>query len=245
MTRRALLLLLIVLVISACSKPASETTPTATVAAGVVAPSAATPLAVPAKTPTAGASPTPFTSFSVQPSVDTLKVRVNPGYLFDAAMLANKGDRLTVLGKAPGGEWLSIQTANGTKGWVFGLLVKSDIDIQRVPVIQPTDVQLIKGRVLDGNGTPIQGVGFEIKQGAGADAPTNVVMTDAEGEFYAYMPSNASGEWAISQTAISCLSNVWVDGSCSTYKTGYSGKVEPNTLNINLPQDGALTFLWH
>jgi uncharacterized protein YgiM (DUF1202 family) len=240
MLKRVLVLVLLILALSACSKSASSATPTATGAALTpgIFPS------LPALTPTVSTSPTPFTSFTVKPGVDNLNVRNNPGYLFDALMVSQQTDTLTVLGKAPGGEWINIQTADGVEGWVFAELLKSDVNLEQVPVREPKDVLLIKGRLLDVSGTPIQGAGFDVKQGADTNALSNPVVTDANGEFYAFLPSTSSGTWTISYTAIACKSNAWSDGSCSTYKAGYTGSVNPQTLTVSLPQSSPLAFTW-
>ncbi len=242
--KNTLALFVIVLSLAACSRPATNTVLTVT-------PTEATPVmatfpTLPAQTPTASASsnPTPFAPFTVNPTVDNVNLRMNPGYFFDAFGLVHQSDTLTVLGKAPGDEWIYIETADGTKGWVFSQLLTSDVDLQQLPIQEPTDVQLIKGKVVDANGTPIQGIGFEVKQGTETDAQANVVTTDANGEFFSFMPTTSSGTWTINQVAVACLSNVWSDSSCGTYKSGYTGVVEPQTLTVVLPQTGALAFTW-
>jgi uncharacterized protein YgiM (DUF1202 family) len=240
MLKRVLVLILFILTLSACSKSASSAEPTAT---GTALTPGAFP-SLPALTPTVSASPTPFTPFTVKPGVDNLNVRNNPGYLFDALMVAQQTDTLTVLGKAPGGEWINIQTADGVEGWVFAELLKSDVNLEQVPVREPKDVLLIKGRVLDATGAPIQGAGFDVKQGTEADALNNAVVTDANGEFYSFLPSTSSGTWTVSYTAIACKSNVWSDSSCSTYKAGYAGNVDPKTLTVSLSQGSPLAFTW-
>jgi uncharacterized protein YgiM (DUF1202 family) len=237
MIKRVLILVLIFLALSGCSKSATSADATATVAA----PTAAAFPSLPAMTPTSSASPTPFTPFTVKPGVDNLNVRMNPGYLFDALMMVQQTDTLTVQGKAPGGEWIAVQTADGVEGWVFAELVKSDVNLEQVPVREPKEVVIIKGRVLDAAGTPIQGVGFDIKQGTEADAATNAVSTDANGDFFAFLPATSSGMWSVTYTAIACKSNVWSD---STYKAGYTGAVIPQTLTVSLPQSGSLAFTW-
>jgi uncharacterized protein YgiM (DUF1202 family) len=240
MLKRGLILVLIVLALSACSKSASSAEATATGAA--LTPGAFPSL--PALTPAVGGSPTPFTSFTVKPGVDNLNVRTNPGYLFDVLMVVQQTDSLTVLGKAPGAEWINIQSANGVEGWVFAELLKSDVDLEQVPVREPKDVLLVKGRVLDAAGTPIQGVEFEVKQGTEADAATNMVITDANGDFYSFLPAASSGTWTVSQKAIACKSNVWSDSTCTTYKAGYTGTVNPQTSTVSLPQSSPLAFTW-
>jgi SH3-like domain-containing protein len=243
MIKRTIFLMLVILIVTGCAKADPGATPTAT------APILATNLpgifpTLPAATAVSGASPTPFTSFTAKPAVDTLKVRVNPGYMFVALMLVNKTDTVTVLGTAPGHEWTFIKTEDGTEGWVFTQLLESSIDLKQIPLHEPKDVQFIKGRVTDANGTPISGVAFAAGVGVQDASSANTASTDANGEFYFFIPSNESGTWNVSYTAIACESNVWSDSSCSTYKTGYTGTVDPTTNSVTLPQSTPLNFTW-
>jgi len=199
---------------------------------------------VPSETPSITPSSTPFAPFTVSVWADNVNVRTNPGYLFPSLGLLSKGTTLTLLGKAPGGEWMAVRTPKGQRGWVFAQLIQSDVDLQSVPVIEPQDVQLIKGRVQDSAGTPIQGVGFAVAQGGGDRPQTNTVLTDANGEFYSFMPLTARGSWTVTYNAIACKSNVWADNSCSTYKDSYRGMVEPQSMRVTLPPSGTLEFLW-
>lgn len=244
MIKRFVMFLLVILVASACSKSASPALPTITPVSGTAAVPPTSLPPIPEQTPTSAASPTPFIAFNVNPSVDSLKLRLGPGYLFDALLLLNQDEVLTVQGKAPGGEWVFVETQGGVTGWVFAELLKSDVDLQATPIIEPGNTLTIKGRVTDINGTPIQGAGFEVKQGEGDSALTNTVITDAKGEFYSYMPVYVSGTWTLTYTAIACKSNVWADTKCSTYKPGYSGTVDPQSQTVTLPQSGMLAFLW-
>jgi hypothetical protein len=244
--RHFLLISLLVLALSACSKSASPPLPTITPPAGSDT-GTATPLVLPptpAPSLTPAGSPTPFISFEVNPAVAGLKLRVGPGYLFDALRLLDLDTALTVEGKSPGGDWIKVKTAAGTQGWVFAELVKSDVDLQAIPVVEPQGIVVIKGRVVDVLGTPIQGVGFELKpQGAEASEST-VAYSDVSGEFFAFLPADSSGAWTVTQTTVACKSNVWADEGCSTYKPGYIGTVEPNEQSVTLPQVGMLEFSW-
>jgi hypothetical protein len=133
---------------------------------------------------------------------------------------------------------------DGTTGWVFTQLVQSEADLQAAPVVEPQGVQLIKGRVVDLQGPPIQGVGFSILQGEGEQPPTNRALTDSNGELYSFMPLSASGGWKVVQDSMACKSNVWTDDSCSYYKEPYNGVVEPQSVVVTLPQISILEFLW-
>jgi len=248
------LALMIMLTSHGCSMPSQVTTPsgpaeTTTVISALLPPTETQPISptlTPSITPTETAVPTPttFVPFTASVWADNVNVRTKPGYLFPAVRLLAKATNLTILGKAPGGEWIFARTPDGTSGWVFTQLIESSIDLQSVPIIEPQDVQLIKGRVTDSSGIPIQGVGFAVVQGAGDQAPANIVRTDANGEFFSFMPANARGEWTVTYNAIACKSNVWSDDSCSYYKDPYRGVVEPQSTNVSLPQSGVLEFVW-
>ncbi|MCS6993219.1 MAG: SH3 domain-containing protein [Anaerolineales bacterium] len=235
------LLIVLAALLTACSKSASTPLPTITTSAtegatALVLPPTPLPSATPAGTPT------PFSPFQVNPSVDGLKLRVGPGFLFDALRLLDKNSTLTVQGKAPGGEWIRVTAQDGAQGWVFAELLTSPVDLQAVPVIAPEGLVVIRGRVFDVLGSPIQGAGFEIRP-EGAESGTTAV-SDSNGEFFAFLPPGASGTWTVTHTSVACKGNVWADSGCSTYKPGYSGIIEPKTRTVTLPQTEPLEFIW-
>ncbi|MCG2740068.1 MAG: SH3 domain-containing protein [Syntrophaceae bacterium] len=249
MLKRNVIFLMIMLAISACSRPAANTPAPAATSTGAPTASAAlpptlTPIPTLTSTLTLTPSPTPFAPFNVTAMVDNLNIRTNPGYLFPVIRMYKQGTVFTVLGKAPGGEWFYVQAPENIEGWVFGMLLESDADLQAAPFSEPKDVQVIRGRVTDAQGTPIRGIGFAIVQGTGERPPRNDVVTDANGEFFAFMPVTASGEWVVSFTSIACKSNVWKDNNCSFYKDEYKGNVEPPTITIPLPHKELLVFTW-
>jgi hypothetical protein len=246
MLKKALLFFLIMLALPGCSKSAENLTPAALTGTAPAATQAAIPFpTIPPLTPSSSSSPTPFISFAVKPAVDNLKLRLNPGFLFDALRMVHQTDTLTVLGKAPGGEWIYVQAADNAEGWVFTQLLTSTVDLKQVPVREPKDVIQIKGRVLDASGVPIPGVGFVISQGATPDSTSNNISnTDANGDFYSFIPANSTGVWSATYNGIACDSTVWADSTCTNYKSGYTGVVIPGTLTVNLPQAGSLAFTW-
>jgi uncharacterized protein YgiM (DUF1202 family) len=249
MSKQILIFLALILLLSACSMPGISSPTLApgatyTPVAPATLPPTLTPVPTLISTPTVIPSPTPFVPFNAPVWADNVNVRTNPGYLFPVARLIARNSNLLVLGKSPGGEWTYAQIADGTKGWVFTQLIQSERDLQAVPVIEPQGVQLIKGRVTDSQGMPTSGVGFSVLQGTGDRPPTNTVMTDANGDFYSFMPTTASGEWAVSYSAIACKSNVWKDDTCTNYKDGYTGTVDPQVTTVTLPQGTPLLFTW-
>jgi hypothetical protein len=149
---------------------------------------------------------------------------------------------VTVLGRAPGGEWFLIETLDEAQGWVFGQLLDAERDLQTAPLTQPEDAQVVRGRLADSNGLPISGIQFALTLG---DTGHTDATTDPNGEFYAFLPSDISGDWLVSFVAIACTSNAFADKTCSSYRSGYTGVVQPDTRPVTLPTESTLIFQWH
>jgi uncharacterized protein YgiM (DUF1202 family) len=228
-----------ILLLSACkpATPAATVPPTATETAN-------SPTDTPVLTPTVAATPT-LTAFApfkvVLSTANNVNLRKGPGYLFPVVKLLSQGSELLILGRAPGGEWFYVQAAENLKGWVFGKLLPANPALQEAPLLEPTDAQLIRGRVLDEKGVPIRGVGFNVIQ---LTVTGNTVLTDSSGEFFSYMPSTAKGTWTVAYSSIACDSNVWADVLCSKYKEGYTGTVSPQSIDAKLPNPDPLAFTW-
>ncbi len=189
-------------------------------------------------------TPTQFTSFTAVTTAAEVRLRTGPGYLFPVLRQLAEGSTVTVLGKAPGGEWIRVRTAETMEGWVFWRLLNSTVNLTEAPVVQPQNVQRIHGRVVDGSGTPIRGVSFDVVQGIQTISGINPVLTDPAGEFFAFLPPDSHGIWTVKHTGIACDSNVWTDTGCSEYKNGYKGNVEPPAADVTLPYEGVLEFTW-
>jgi hypothetical protein len=248
MMRPVLLTLLAAAVAAACSTSAAEPTATAT---EIPATSTATPPpvvpAVPTVVPTVTVGPpaTPFMALTVTTAVDNVLLRENPGYLFRQLAVLKQGTPLLVMGRSPGGEWLFCQTPDHRAGWVFAQLIAAgSADVQAAPVIWPASAEVVVGMIRDRAGVPISGIQFSLIQGSGINSPRNDAMTDASGQFYAFMPADASGTWTVSYTAVSCKSNT-MDASCNCIG-GKCGMPDPLSTDIALPRvsGDTLQFTW-
>jgi uncharacterized protein YgiM (DUF1202 family) len=183
-------------------------------------------------------SPTPFAPFEALVWVDNVNLRTNPGKLFLVILSLEKDTPLQVLGKSPGGEWIFVKTQDNTNGWIFAQLLQSVVDLQEAPLLQPLDVQEVRGLVADAASRPVSGIQFAITQGGNrTDA-----MTDDSGGFFAYMPLTAAGTWTVSYAAIACTSNT-MDADCNC-KGGFCGSVDPVMQTLTLPQTEMLKFSW-
>jgi hypothetical protein len=205
---------------------------------------AATATPTSALTPTISLTFTQFAPFDAVTTAANVYLRVGPAYLFPALGVLPEGGTLKVLGKAPGGEWFRVRTLEKKEGWVFALLLRAGINLQEAPIVQPQGIQLIKGRVRDGNGTPIKGIAFNVVQGTESAAKTNTIVTDANGEFFSFMPADAAGLWSVSFAGIGCDSNVWTDSTCTYSKGEYKGVLDPSSVDVLLPHTDVLEFLW-
>jgi len=241
----SVVLLLALLAFNACTRSAPEppvVLPTLTATALPVFLPVATGMATLTPISTTIPSPTPYIPFHATAMVDNLNLRTNPGYLFPALLMMQKDTSLLVLGQSPGGEWIFVQMPSNEKGWVFAKLLVSDHPLDLIPFIQPENIQLVKGHVVDLYNQPVTGVQFAITQGQGTNAPRNDAMTDANGDFYAFMPLTASGEWYVSYVAIACTSNL-MDVNCN-YKSGVATQPDPIGISITLPLTSTLEFPW-
>lgn len=202
----------------------------------------ATPLPTPEPAPVISAYTTPYVPFYVVTQVENLVLRANPGQLFEAKTTLPNASRLLVLGRAPGGEWLLVQTPLERTGWVFSQYVTSEGDLKLVPFVQPADMQIVRGRVLDEDGKPITGIQFAVVQDKAGSPPRNDAITDETGTFYAFMPVNTTGTWAVSFTAITCTSNR-MDKDCKCLN-GVCGGPNPASISVTLPLEKSLEFVW-
>jgi uncharacterized protein YgiM (DUF1202 family) len=206
------------------------------------------PTGTPTSIPTATITPTQtaFAPFNAEINTEDVNLRTGPGYFFSVLRVLRLGDMVAVLGQAPDKEWFRVRTADNAEGWVFHWLLQSDIDLQEAPVIEPRDALLILARVRDSNGIPIEGIGFNIARTLNqAKTVMNPVLTNTDGDLYSYMPLGDSGTWVVAFSgSLSCVSNVWTDTSCKSYKPGYQGIVEPASLSITLPSSDVLEFTW-
>lgn len=194
------------------------------------------------ETPFPLATTTPYVPFMLNSFVDNLNVRTNPGYLFPVRMMVQKTTALSVLGRSPGNEWIYVQTPDQIYGWVYARLFENEPRLLEAPLVEPGDVQIVRGQLHDVNGNPINGVQFALVQGTGNQAPRNDAMTDENGNFLAFMPIDSSGTWNVSYVAIACTSVV-MDENCNT-RGDRIGTVNPPSQNIDLPSEEVLTFIW-
>jgi hypothetical protein len=192
--------------------------------------------------PTFTPVPGPYVPYYVTTSADNVNLRTEPGTLFPVSRLLANGTRLQVQGHAPGGQWIYVLTDSNIYGWVLVFLVNGGHDGGPSPVVQPKNVQVVKGEVLDLSGVPISGIGFALTQGTGPNAPRSDAATDSSGVFYNYLPLTLSGPWNLSYVSVACTSNT-MDAKCNCIG-GVCGRANPDSQVVTLPFSGTLQFTW-
>lgn len=174
----------------------------------------------------------------VYTQAENVNLRVNPGRLFKVSRVLAQGTRLQLLGFAPGRQWLNVVNDEGVIGWVGIDFVKGGFDGLQLPVINPKDVQVVTGTVLDVNGNPVSGIGFSVVQGGQREEAS----TDETGTFHAFLPTKFSGAWDVSFVSVACTSNM-MDSNCNCLG-GVCGKSDPEAVSIVLPISAPLSFVW-
>jgi hypothetical protein len=238
-------LLLILLLLTACKQQATEAVATATVQLFTPVPAVSSPTLVPSPLPptlTLTATSGPFTPFPARPAVDALKLRVGPGELFPSAAAALSDRNRDGAWQSPGRPVDSGRDHSTRSGLEFlASCSKRNKDLQNVPLKEPQNTQVVRGRLTDSTGLPISGIQFALTFGT---VERTDAMTDENGDFYAFLPADLSGDWIISYVAIACTSNAFADKTCSSYRSGYTGVVQPDTRPVTLPTEATLSFEW-
>jgi len=254
MKKPTLYLILLLILFAACtpSETLSRDDRLATIVVKTLTaqPAVSTPLPILTETP----APTLSIPESVVPTIATLdgpvyvrtiaqnvNLRTLPGTLFQVSRVMPQGTRLQVLGLSPGGEWVRVLNEEGINGWV-GIHVVEDFHLEQFPIVEPEDVNRVRGRVLDENGQPVSGIGYAIEQQNASNTLRTDAVTGADGMFYAYLPQSYSGVWTVSHISVSCTSNT-MDADCNCLN-GICGTSYPVSATITLPVNEPLSFIW-
>ncbi|HLF74378.1 MAG TPA: hypothetical protein VI524_08535 [Anaerolineales bacterium] len=185
-----------------------------------------------------------YVPFTIRNTVENTVLRAGPSSLFTAKTALAQNTDLVVIGIAPGGEWVFVITPLDSTGWIFAGLLETSPQLKTAPVIQPADLQVVRGRVLDAEGAPVDGIQFAVIEGAGeTGSPPRVdATTDAEGIFYAFLPLTATGAWTVGLTAVACTSSQM--GPNCECPSGGCGTSEPASKTVTLPTEEIIQFTW-
>jgi len=236
-----LTLTLICLFAAGCSTPGqTRLPPTATSIITAVPSMTPSPEAVGTAPSTEFTLPIPFVPFYATTNAENVILRAGPGVKFDPKTTLTQGLQLLILSRAPGDEWIFVQTPFESTGWVSAALLKSEKDLKSTPLMQPPGVQVIRGRVLNEKNEPVTGISFGILEDV-EGARSFSALTDASGVFYGFLPETAGGAWSVTYDKATCASNT-MDKDCNCI--GPCGGASPKSARIILPQAEMLLFEW-
>ena len=71
----------------------------------------------------------------VSNAIYALNVRSGPGVTFEPITTVSRGQTVTLIGRSNGNAWLKIRLSNGTEGWSSATYLRTDYDLNRLPVL--------------------------------------------------------------------------------------------------------------
>jgi SH3-like domain-containing protein len=235
-TRTLVLVVLVLGILTACSMGSAPPTAAPT---GTPQPPTATP-APPTETPLPTATPTPiYTPVAAQVTVFSLNLRNAPSTVATSGGFYNAGSNVTVLGKAPGEEWVQVKTSDGKTGWMYASFLDLKNKLATVPVIAVGDAISVLGKVTDASGNGIAGVDVAVtQQSSGKTLRTDAIST-RDGSFYAYLPAGSTGTWTVQIVGVDCTSPI-IEANCA-----YSGKFDQGgKITADLAQLQPIVFVY-
>lgn len=185
-----------------------------------------------------------YVPFIIRNTVENTVLRAGPGALFTAKTALAANTELVAMGIAPGREWVFVVTPIDSTGWIFAGLLEASPQLETAPLIQPADLQVVRGRVRDINGAPVDGIQYAVIEGeGGTGSPPRIdAVTDSDGIFYAFLPLTAAGTWTVSLTGVVCTSSqMGPDCQCPSEGCGTS---VPVSTTVTLPSEEILEFTW-
>ncbi len=169
----------------------------------------------------------------------TLNLRSGPSMLHGILNQYPQGTAVTLIGAAPGREWVKVNVKDGKTGWmsVQHLTIKGDLS--SLVVLPITESLIIQGKVVDGSGKGVQGIDIGTTRLGGAERVRVDGKTDVSGLFYAYAPPEYQGTWLAGVVGVDCKSPI-VDANCR-----YAGVFSPGEgIQVILPQTTEILFTY-
>ncbi len=236
--RAATVLLVLLLLASGCGLIAPAASPTAL--PSDTPPPSPTPVP-PTPSPAPSLTPTPKTISPIEAHVSTAMInfRAGPGTTFQVLGTYLRDATVSALGKAPGDEWVWVQTADNKNGWMSVALLDLGTQVADLPVQALTDGLTVTGKVADASGLPIAGVDVALVQSSDTTSLRTDATSGADGVFFAYLPANSQGQWSAQVVGVNCRSRI-MNAQCQ-----YTGKFDQNgVLPVALPQSAPIDFVY-
>lgn len=158
--------------------------------------------------------PSPEAPTTVVVNTTNLNMRSGPSTLFQILATYREGSELEVTGRTPGSDWVKVTGADGFTGWMAVSLLNFNGDLQSLPVEPSTEGVFLHGRVMDDQGQPISGVSIAANRNLASGANRLDTVSNAEGDFYVYLPEGVPGNWLVSIVGVDCKSPM-VDENCN------------------------------
>lgn len=201
-------LVFLAFVLAGCGKatPAALPTPTLTIPTLILLPTQAPTAQLPTATPLPIPTPTtsPIVPIAAEVIFDNYQLRVGPGRMFDAVAMYETGDKVTLLARERGDNWVLVQTADNRSGWMNVVGLQFVGDISPLPVLAVINAQVLHGRVWAVDNTPATKIGVSISRAIN-DTPDlqDNSPTNANGEWYLYVPLGFTGDWWVGPNSYS------------------------------------------
>lgn len=205
-------LILLAFILAACGNATPAALPTLTptylplILLPTQAPTAQLPTVTPQPLPTATASA--FVPIDAEIIFDNYQLRVGPGRMFDSVDMYDTGNRVTLLARERGNNWVLVKTADNQSGWMNVVGLQFIGDISPLPVMAVTNAHVLHGRVWTVDKTPATKIGVSISRVMNPDpnlednSPTNI-----NGEWYLYLPLDFTGDWVVGTNSYSLESS--------------------------------------
>lgn len=238
---RLALILVIGLMAVGCGPAAQETAQPTNPAPEATQPPSPTEIPAsptPEMTATPEATPAPVVLSAVVGAA-TLNMRTGPSILHEILNQYQKGDALTLIGTAPGKQWVKVLTKDNKTGWMLAAHLTITGSVESLPTLPISESLVAVGKVVDSSGNGLPGIQVGLSRVGGATAVRVDGISMADGTVYVYAPVDYQGTWIASVIGVDCTSKL-VDANCR-----YGGKFSPTTgITLKLPQDTEITFTY-
>ncbi|MBN1264196.1 MAG: SH3 domain-containing protein [Anaerolineales bacterium] len=197
-------------------------------------------------------TPAPTQSLTAVVSVQRINLRRGPGTVFPILDSLEEGTEVIVLGKALGEQWVKVavpseeegegssEEESSLTGWMLADFLDLGTPVEYLGFTDVNQAWLIEGKVLEEDGTPVDGVDIAVSQGLGADELRTDTFTLENGRFYVYLPWESAGIWQVEAVGLRCESRLMLE-NCRL-KAGYYLSIP--RMNVEVPSDTPLLLLF-
>jgi hypothetical protein len=178
--------------------------------------------------------------------MSNLYLKAGPGEIFERLGLYSKWSLVSVHGRAPSSNWISVTTADDKSGWMSADFLQLSKAFDDLPDAEISDVIILSGEVRTTDGL----AGDKIMLTLFDESDPTVDMqlrTTSRGEFIAYFPSDISGRWTIAFVGASCGSSLM--GTDCQMDDYFPASIKtpvnlPGTQNLEIIFENATTHLF-